>query len=171
MSSLVPSEVAAAMESIRADAARASAAAERASAAVDRSSATLDRNAPTVSQGVQRVGQGVQQVGESAPGFARGVQTIGPNIGRVGQGISQTAESIRDASDTARGAEQRAGSFFRIIAALVLGCATAATVLVIASTASDGPKSNRRYGRSHARKCRASRRRGGKGRSHAKRCP
>jgi len=34
-----------------------------------------------------------------------------------------------------------------------------------------GRKSNRRHGRSHARKCRASTRRGGHGRSHGKRCP
>lgn len=132
-----PADFYAALEGIRADAARASAAAQQAAA-----------QAPGISQGIQNIGHGATQVGAQAPGAVQGLQGVGQGIGRVGQGIGQagtgltnTAQSIRYATDEVARSRAAASSFARTMLAIALGLSAGA--VVVAVVADDGtPKHN-----------------------------
>ena len=124
-----PPEALAAIESIRADAARASAAAQQASAAAQQASQALRENAPGVAEGIRRGGTGIQQFGP------------------------QTSSALRYASDRVSGAAGASTRFFASLVAGFLGLAAGATVLVFATRAH---KANRRP-RRHARKVNARR--------------
>jgi methyl-accepting chemotaxis protein len=146
MTTPTPAEFYAALEGIRADAARASAAAQQVAA-----------QAPGVSQGIQNIGHGATQVGAQAPGAVQGLQGVGQGIGQVGQGIGQTgtgltntAQSIRYATDEVARSRAAASSLARMILALALGVSAGAVVVAFAAGDSS-PKHNtapkRRKGR------------------------
>lgn len=136
----------AALESIRADASRASAAAQQVAA-----------QAPGVSQGIQNIGHGATQVGAQAPGAVQGLQGVGQGIGQVGQGISRagvgltdTAQSVRYATDEVARSRAAAASFARTGLALALGVSAGA--VIVAFAAGDSPKRNSKPNRASRRR-------------------